>query len=167
MASVNKVIIIGHLGKAPEVRHTANGTAVVDLSVATTRSRKDKDSGTRTEESEWHRLVAYDRLAEIIGEYLTKGSLAYFEGRLQTRQWTDKDGQVRFTTEIIVQEMQMLDSRGAREEGNAAPPARPTAPASARPAAPNAYADAKAGRTKPPVTRPVTAFDDMDDDIPF
>ncbi len=160
MASVNKVILIGNLGKDPEVRYATSGTAVCSFTIATSRKWKDKTSGDTNEETEWHRLVCYDRLAEIAGEYLKKGKPVYIEGRLKTRKWQDKDGADRYTTEIIVQELTML---GSREEGGAPAPApRPAA----APAAGNAYAAAKAGRTAP-ASKPATGFDDMDDDIPF
>ena len=108
MASVNKVIIVGNLGRDPEVRYTPNGSAVCNVSVATTRSWKNKDSGDKAEETEWHRVVFYDKLAEIAGEYLKKGRSVYVEGRLKTRKWQDKDGVEKYTTEIIATDMQML-----------------------------------------------------------
>ena len=111
MASVNKVIIVGNLGRDPEVRYTPNGSAVCNVSVATTRSWKNKESGDKSEETEWHRVVFYDKLAEIAGEYLKKGSQVYVEGRLQTRKWQDKDGADKYTTEIVADRMQMLGSR--------------------------------------------------------
>lgn len=111
MKGVNKVIIIGNLGKDPEVRHMPNGNAVTRVSIATSESWKDKNTGQQNERTEWHRIVFFNRLAEIAGEYLTKGSKIYVEGQLRTNQW-DKDGQKHYTTEIIVREMQMLDSRG-------------------------------------------------------
>ena len=121
MASVNKVIIVGNLGRDPEVRYTPNGSAVCNVSVATTRSWKNKDSGDKNEETEWHRVVFYDKLAEIAGEYLKKGRSVYVEGRLKTRKWQDKDGAEKYTTEIIATDMQMLGSRegmgGGAEEG--------------------------------------------------
>lgn len=109
---VNKVIIIGNLGQDPEVRYTQNSTAIANLSVATSEQWKDKQTGEPREQTEWHRCVAYRRLAEICGEYLRKGSKVYIEGKLQTRKWQGQDGQDRYTTEIVVQEMQMLDSQG-------------------------------------------------------
>ena len=112
MASINKVILIGNLGRDPEVRYTANGAAVCSLRLATTRNWKDRNSGERMEETEWHSVVLYDRLAEIAGEYLKKGRSCYIEGRLKTRKWQDKDGQDRYTTEITVNEMTMLGGRG-------------------------------------------------------
>lgn len=110
---VNKVILIGNLGKDPEVRYTPNGLAVANLTLATSESWKDKQSGENVERTEWHRIVMYQRLAEIAGEYLRKGAKVYIEGRLQTRKWQDKNsGQDRYTTEIIAENMQMLDSKG-------------------------------------------------------
>ena len=114
MASVNKVILIGNLGRDPEVRYTPNGSAVCNVSIATTRNWKAKDSGERQEETEWHRVVFFDRLAEIAGEYLKKGRPVYVEGRLRTRKWTDKDGIEKYTTEIYAEQMQLL---GGREGG--------------------------------------------------
>src|SRR5690625_597719 len=118
--SVNKAIIIGNLGRDPEVRHSAEGTAMANLSVATTYSRIDK-SGQRTEETEWHRVVLFGRQAEVAGEYLRKGSQIFVEGRLRTRKWSDKNGIERYTTEIVAQSMQMLGSKdnGAQSSGYA------------------------------------------------
>ena len=160
MASVNKVIIIGNLGRDPEVRYTPSGSAVCNVSVATTRQWKSKDSGDKVEETEWHRVVFYDRLAEIAGEYLKKGRSVYVEGRLKTRKWQDKDGQEKYTTEIIAEEMKMLGGRegmgaGADDGGGGGYAERPQ-PAS-RPAAPRPAPAAKSS----------TGFDNMDDDIPF
>ena len=160
MASVNKVIIVGNLGRDPEVRYNPNGGAWCTVSIATSRNWKDKTSGEKVEETEWHRVVFNDRLAEIAGEYLKKGRSVYVEGRLKTRKWTDKDGAEKFTTEIIAQEMQMLGSRegmGGGDEasyGGGGGYERP-APA-ARPA----------GAAKP-AAKSSTGFDNMDDDIPF
>ena len=151
MASVNKVIIVGNLGRDPEVRYTPNGNAVCNVSVATTRQWKSKDSGEKQEETEWHRVVFYDRLAEIAGEYLKKGRSVYVEGRLKTRKWQDKEGKDQYTTEIIAMEMQMLGSREGAGGGSSddrddygggggqrpAPAARPAA--QSRPAASNRY----------------------------
>ena len=110
---INKVILIGNLGGDPEVRYMPNGGAVANLTLATSESWKDKQSGEQHDRTEWHRLVFFNRLAEIVGEFLRKGSKIYVEGRLQTRKWQDKNGQERYTTEIIVSEMQMLDGRGS------------------------------------------------------
>ena len=160
MASVNKVIIIGNLGRDPEVRYTPNGSAVCNVSVATTRQWKAKESGDKVEETEWHRVVFYDRLAEIAGEYLKKGRSIYVEGRLKTRKWQDKDGAEKYTTEIIAEEMKMLGGRegmgaGADDSGEPSGYGNRAQPAS-RPAA--------AAR---PAPKSSTGFDNMDDDIPF
>ena len=111
MASVNKVILIGNLGRDPETRYAPSGGAICNITLATSRTRTDKASGEKREETEWHRVVFFDRLAEIAGEYLKKGRSVYVEGRLQTRKWQDKDGQERYTTEIVAETMQMLGSR--------------------------------------------------------
>ena len=113
--SVNKVILIGRLGKDPEVRYTQSGTAVTNFNMATTRTYKKENE--KVDETEWHRVVAFGRTAEVCGEYLQKGSQVYVEGRLQTREWEDKDGNRRWTTEIITERMQMLGSRSEREAG--------------------------------------------------
>jgi single-strand DNA-binding protein len=159
MASVNKVILIGNLGRDPEVRYTPSGSAVCNVSLATTRQWKSKDTGDKQEETEWHRVVFYDRLAEIAGEYLKKGRSIYVQGRLKTRKWQDKDGAEKYTTEIIAEEMQMLGGRegmgsGAAEEGGGygERPQPASRPAAQRPAAP---------------AKSSTGFDNMDDDIPF
>jgi len=168
MASVNKVIVLGNLGRDPEVRYTPNGNAVCNLRIATTRNWKSKDSGEKMEETEWHSVVLYDRQAEIAGEYLKKGRPVYIEGRLKTRKWTDKEGVEKYTTEIVADSMQLLGGReggggGAEDEGGggyserSAPAARP-APAS-RPAAQAA--------ARPAPQKAATGFDNMDDDIPF
>jgi single-strand DNA-binding protein len=115
MASVNKVIIIGNIGKDPDVRRTQDGQAVANVSIATTDKWKDKATGDMKEATEWHRVVFFNRLAEIAGEYLKKGRSVYVEGRLRTRKWTDKDGNEKYTTEIMADQMQMLGSRDDRE----------------------------------------------------
>ncbi len=112
MAGINKVILIGNLGKDPEVRYLPNGTAVANITVATSETWKDKQTGEQKEQTEWHRVTFFRRLAEIVGEYLRKGSKVYIEGKLQTRKWQGQDGQDRYTTEIIADQMQMLDSKG-------------------------------------------------------
>ncbi|CAG0990784.1 Single-stranded DNA-binding protein [Burkholderiales bacterium] len=148
MASINKVILIGNLGRDPEVRYLPNGDAVTNISVATTDTWKDKE-GNKQEKTEWHRVTFYRRLAEIAGEYLKKGSQIYVEGRLETRKWQDKEGQDRYTTEIIASEMKMLGSRG----GSGEPADRDAGPSGgARPAG----APAKPSK-----------LDDFEDDIPF
>lgn len=118
MASLNKAQIIGHLGRDPETRYTPSGAAVCNISIATTRSWKDKQSGDKMEETEWHRVSLFDRLAEIAGEYLKKGSPVYIEGRLKTRKWQDKDGKDNYTTEILAESLQLLGSRdGGSDRG--------------------------------------------------
>jgi single-strand DNA-binding protein len=158
MASVNKVILIGNLGKDPEVRYTPSGTAVCNLRLATTRSWKNRESGERQEETEWHSVVLYDRQAEIAGEYLRKGRPVYIEGRLKTRKWQDKDGNDRYTTEIVAETLQLLGGRegmgGDDAGGGSAPAPRSAAPARPAPG-------------KPAPQKSSTGFDDMDDDIPF
>lgn len=117
MSSLNKVMLIARLGKDPEIRYTTSGTAVASFSAATSEKFKNK-SGETEERTEWHNLVLWGRLAEIAGEYLSKGSLAYFEGRLQTRKWQDKDGNDRYTTEVVAERMQMLGSKGERSSSS-------------------------------------------------
>lgn len=157
MASVNKVILIGNLGKDPEVRYAPSGSAICNVTLATSRQWKDKTSGEKQEETEWHRVVFYDRLAEIAGEYLKKGRPVYVEGRLKTRKWTDKEGVEKYTTEIVADQMQLLGSREGMGEGGGEGGGARSAPAS-RPAG---------GAAKPAAQKPSTGFDDMDDDIPF
>jgi single-strand DNA-binding protein len=175
MASVNKVIIIGNLGRDPEVRYTPSGSAVCNVSLATTRNWKNRDSGDKVEETEWHRVVFYDRLAEIAGEYLKKGRPVYVEGRLKTRKWQDKEGRDTYTTEIVAEQMQLLGGREGGSGGGAGPSddgggyaphdMEPQAQAS-RPAA-RAPARAPAPAPRPAPQKSATGFDDMDDDIPF
>lgn len=166
MASLNKTLLIGQLGRDPEVRYTANGAAVCSLRLATTRNWKDRNSGERMEETEWHLVVLYDRLAEIAGEYLKKGRSCYIEGRLKTRKWQDKDGQDRYTTEIVADSLQLLGGAGGEsgEAGARPSAARPASRPSARPAAAPGPASAARPAGAP---KPSTSFDDMDDDIPF
>jgi single-strand DNA-binding protein len=161
MASVNKVIIVGNLGRDPETRYMPNGDAVTNITVATTESWKDKNTGEKKELTEWHRIVFYRKLAEIAGQYLKKGSQVYIEGRLQTRKWTDKEGVERYTTEIIADTMQMLGSRQGM--GGGAPMDEEYG--SAAPAPRQQSSNAGAGRAAP--ARPAPNFSDMDDDIPF
>ena len=153
MASVNKVILIGNLGRDPETRYMPDGGAVTNVSIATTETWKDKN-GEKQEKTEWHRVAFFGKLAEIAGEYLKKGSQVYVEGRLQTRKWQDKDGQDKYTTEIVADRMQMLGSRqgmgggGGEREAGGERESRPAAkPAGAKPAG--------------------SKFDDFEDDIPF
>lgn len=126
MASINKVILVARLGKDPEIRYMPNGKSVANFSVATSRQWKNQN-GEKQEETEWSNIVAYDKLADIIGKYLRKGSQVYLEGRLQTRRWQDKEGKDRYTTEIICNEMQMLDGKKDGGGSSAAPVNQPTA----------------------------------------
>ena len=160
MASVNKVILIGNLGRDPEVRYMPSGSAICTISLATSRQWKDKTSGERQEETEWHRVTFFERMAEIAGEYLKKGRPVYVEGRLRTRKYTDKDGVEKYSTEIVATEMQLL---GGREgTGGDADPDSSSAPAPR--AAPAARGAPAAGK---PAAKSSSGFDDMDDDIPF
>ena len=164
MASVNKVTLIGNLGRDPEVRYAPSGAAICNITIATSRQWKDKTSGERQEETEWHRVVFYDRLAEIAGEYLKKGKSVYIEGRLKTRKWADKEGVEKYTTEIIASEMTMLGGREGQAGGDdggsgEAPRGSPRSAPSAAPARP--------APSKPAAAKSATGFDDMDDDIPF
>ncbi|MDJ0657791.1 MAG: single-stranded DNA-binding protein [Xanthomonadales bacterium] len=150
---INKVILVGNLGADPETRYTASGSAVSNLRVATSRSWRDKQSNEMREETEWHRVVLFGRLGEIAGEYLRKGSKVYLEGRLQTRKWQDQQGNDRWTTEIVADEMQMLDSREggtASYGGGGGGAPRPQRPNQGPP-----------DQGLPPMD------DDLDDDIPF
>ena len=118
MAGINKVLLIGRLGKDPEMRYTPDGTAIANFSIATSEEWKDKKTGEKQERTEWHRIVAFRRLGEICGEYLSKGSQVYIEGRIQTREWQDKDGTKRYTTEIVASQMQMLGNKGETTPGS-------------------------------------------------
>ncbi|WP_250489854.1 single-stranded DNA-binding protein [Caballeronia sp. INML2] len=176
MASVNKVILVGNLGADPETRYLPSGDAVANIRLATTDRYKDKSSGEFKELTEWHRVAFFGRLAEIVNEYLKKGSSVYIEGRIRTRKWTDQSGQERYSTEIVADQMQMLGGRGGAvgggDEGSysrSAPMERSggggRAPASGRPSGGGA-GGAGAGSSRP--SAPAGGgFDDMDDDIPF
>ena len=161
MASVNKVILVGNLGRDPEVRYSPDGVAICNVSIATTSQWKDRNSGEKREETEWHRVVFYNRLAEIAGEYLKKGRSVYVEGRIKTRKYQDKEtGADRYSTDIVAEQMQMLGGRdsggmdmGGADYGNDAPAPRQQRPSQPRPAAPQAA--------------PAANLADMDDDIPF
>lgn len=163
MASVNKVILVGNCGRDPEIRYLPSGQAVANVSVATSTRRKDKNSGESIEDTQWHRVTFYDRLAEIAGEYVKKGQPIYVEGRLKYGKYTDQAGVEKNTVDIIATEMQLLGKREGMggpggEEGGGGGYSRP-APAS-RPAAP-------AARPAPAAAPSKTGFDDMNDDIPF
>lgn len=148
MASVNKAIILGNIGKDPEVRYTASGEAICNITVATSESWKDKATGEKKELTEWHRISFFGKLAEICGQYLKKGSQVYVEGSIRTRKWTDKDGQERYTTEIRGDEMKMLGSKSDGGQRN-------------QDSEPTDYAPA------PAKNKPKPSFDDLGDDIPF
>ena len=170
MASVNKVILMGNLGRDPEVRYAPSGAAVCNVSIATTRQWKDK-SGERKEETEWHRVVFYDRLAEIAGEYLKKGRPVYVEGRLKYGKYTDKEGVERYTTDIIATEMQLLGSRdgGGDDEGGGYSRSRESSRAEPRESRESRDSAPRGGgsRSQAPAKAAAGDFDDMDDDIPF
>ncbi|MGP1676271.1 MAG: single-stranded DNA-binding protein [Burkholderiales bacterium] len=156
MASVNKVILVGNLGRDPETRYMPDGAALTNISVATTFAWNDKASGEKKEETEWHRVNFRGRLAEVAGEYLKKGSQVYVEGRLRTRKWQDKEGQDRYTTEIVAERMQMLGSRSGMGGGEARDTREPRETREPPPE----------GEAKP-AKKPAGQFQDMDDDIPF
>src|SRR6185369_3485477 len=163
-----KVILVGNCGRDPEIRYLPSGQAVANVSVATSSKRKDKNTGETIEDTQWHRVTFYDRLAEIAGEYVKKGRPIYVEGRLKYGKYTGQDGIEKNTVDIIATEMQLLGGRegmggpggGGDEDGGGAPPRRAPAPAS-RPQAPSAQ------RPAPAAQKPGSGFDDMDDDIPF
>lgn len=144
---VNKAIILGSLGQDPDIRYTAGGAAVANISIATNEQWKDKESGEMQERTEWHRVVFFGRLAEIVGEYLRKGSQVYVEGRIQTRKWQDKEGKDRYTTEIVANEMQML---GSKSGGTTA-----------------SFDQSQQPQQSAPATSAGSSNDDFDDDIPF
>ncbi|WP_404368049.1 single-stranded DNA-binding protein [Marinobacter sp.] len=170
---VNKVILIGNLGQDPDTRYTPNGNAVVNLNLATDESYKDRQTGQMVPKTEWHRIVMFGKIAEVAGQYLRKGSKVYIEGKLQTRKWTNKEGQDVYTTEVVVDingQMQMLDSKGGDSAGSnqGAPAGRPQQAASAgqtqqgKGSDSGGYSPAPQGQG--PMPEPV---DDFDDDIPF
>jgi single-strand DNA-binding protein len=175
MASVNKVIIVGNLGRDPEMRAFPSGDQVANVTIATTDKWKDKQTGEMREATEWHRVVFNGRLAEIVGQYLRKGSQVYVEGSLRTRKWTDQSGQEKYTTEIRADQMQMLGSRqgmgqpaGGEDDGGYGGYDSAPAPAPVRRPAPAARpAPAPVARPPAPAPKASSGFDDMDDDIPF
>jgi len=152
---VNKVILVGNLGRDPEMKYTASGAAIANITVATSESWNDKQTGERVDKTEWHRVVAFQRLAEIMGEYLKKGSQVYIEGKLQTRKWQDQNGQDRYTTEVVANEMQMLGARGG--EGGGRPAGGGGSGGGFRSKPPAQQAPAQSGSDN----------DFADDDIPF
>ena len=162
MASVNKVIIVGNLGRDPETRYMPSGDAITNIAVATTDSWKDKASGEKKEQTEWHRISAFGKLAEIMGQYLKKGSQVYIEGSLRTRKYTDKDGIERYATEIRADTMQMLGSRQGMGGSAPADDSYGSAPA------PRQSTGGSGGAPRgAPASKPAPNFSDMDDDIPF
>jgi len=180
MASVNKVILIGNLGRDPELRYNPSGVAFCTISLATTRTWKSRESGERQEETEWHRVVFNDKLAEIVGEYCKKGRPLYVEGRLRTRKWQDKEGKDQYTTEIIADQMQLLGGReGGGDEGGGgggggySRQARGGAERGGEMGGGGEARESRAPAARAPAPRPApapkpsTGFDDMDDDIPF
>lgn len=153
---INKVILIGNLGNDPDVRYTSGGSAVANVSVATSETWRDKETGDQQERTEWHRIVFFGRLAEIVSEYLRKGSKIYVEGRLQTRKWQDRDGNDRYTTEVVANEMQMLDSKGGSGTFAGAPAEAPKPRSAKAPTGP-----------APQDNAPGDKSEFVDDDIPF
>ncbi|MEH6559683.1 MAG: single-stranded DNA-binding protein [Oceanicoccus sp.] len=171
---INKVILIGNLGNDPEQKSMPNGNAVTNITVATSESWKDKQTGQQQERTEWHRVVFFNRLAEIAGQYLSKGSKVYLEGSLRTRKWQDQGGQDRYTTEIVANEMQMLDSRGGGSQQGGGyqndgysqqSPQQQSPPQQAQ--QPQQQPRQQAPQQAPQPTAPSGNFDDFDDDIPF
>ncbi len=160
---VNKVILVGNLGNDPEVRYANNGAAIANLSIATSESWKDKNTGEQQEKTEWHRVVMFNRLGEIAGEYLRKGSKIYIEGKLQTRKWQDQSGQDRYSTEIVASEMQMLDSRGDNmgQGGGGGYQSAPRQQSNQNQQSGGGQAPAPAPQSAP------APANDFDDDIPF
>jgi single-strand DNA-binding protein len=164
MASVNKVIIVGNLGRDPEIRYMPSGDAIANIAVATSYKSKDRNTGEQKEQTEWHRISFFGRLAEIVGQYLKKGSSVYVEGRLQTRKYTDKDGVEKYATDIIAEQMQMLGGRQGMGGEGMDDGGGYESQASSRPAPPPRPQPAAAPR---PAPKPAPNFSDMDDDIPF
>ena len=164
---VNKVILVGNCGQDPEMKHMPSGSAVTNISLATSETWKDKQSGQQQERTEWHRVVFFNRLAEIVGEYVKKGSKVYVEGRLQTRKWQDQSGQDRYTTEIVASEMQMLDSRGGGDGGQGGDYGGGMSSGPAVAGGGMAAAGGAAAAQQPTQQQPAPNFDDFDDDIPF
>lgn len=167
MASVNKVILIGNLGRDPETRTFPDGGTICNVTIATTRRWKARDSNEFQEETEWHRVVFRDRLAEIAGEYLKKGRPVYVEGRLKTRKYQDKDGKDTYTTEVVAEQMQLLGSREGMGGGDDGGYSRESSGGGGGGGGNRPAARAPAPRQAPAASKPASSFDDMDDDIPF
>ncbi len=149
---INKVILVGNLGRDPEVRFTQDGRAIANVTIATSESWKDKNTGEQQDRTEWHRVVFFNRLAEIVGEYLKKGAQVYIEGKLQTRKWQDQGGQDRYTTEVVASEMQMLGGRGGESRGGGYD---------------DSYGSAPTTSGRPPAPPSAPGMGDLEDDIPF
>lgn len=168
---INKVILIGNLGNDPDVRYMPNGNAVTNISIATSDAWRDKQTGELQERTEWHRVVFYNRLAEIAGEFLRKGSKAFVEGSLRTRKWQDKTGQDRYTTEIVASEMQMLDSRGGQgqnhTDSNQTQTQTQASGSQFNDASNTTSGGSDAQPSQPATAAASTGADDFDDDIPF
>ncbi|MFC3152088.1 single-stranded DNA-binding protein [Litoribrevibacter euphylliae] len=187
---INKVILVGNLGQDPETRYTANNSAVTNITIATSDSWTDKQSGQKQERTEWHRVVMFNKLGEIAGQYLRKGSKVYIEGALRTRKWQDQQGQDRYTTEIVANDMQMLDSRGGDQPMGGGQPMNQPMGGYQQPTAAPAPAQSNMAPQSQPMQQPVQqpyqpqqgqqpqqapqqpapapgGFDDFDDDIPF
>lgn len=160
---VNKVILVGNLGGDPEVRYMPNGNAVTNVTIATSESWKDKQTGQQQERTEWHRVVFFNRLAEIAGEYMRKGGKVYVEGALRTRKWQDQSGADRYTTEIVASEMQLLDGRGTNDGNNQQPQQGGYAPQQQSTPTPQQ----RPAQQQAPTPQAAPGFDDFDDDIPF
>lgn len=163
MASINKVILVGNLGQDPEVKYMPSGGAVTNISIATTDTWKDKATGEKKDKTEWHRVVFFNRLAEIVGEYLRKGSQVYIEGNLRTRKWQDQGGQDRYTTEIVAREMQMLGSRA----GGSSDFQQQSAPSQGQSQGQASSQGQQQGQPSQQSSAPPQNFDNFDDDIPF
>lgn len=177
---INKVILLGHLGRDPEVKYMPNGNAVANITIATSESWKDKNTGQQQDRTEWHRVVIFGKLAEIAGQYLKKGSLVYIEGQLQTRKWTDQSGQDRYTTEIVVNmqgTMQMLDRKGSNDNsgdfgssqdyGYQGQQQQPQQSYGNQGGSNQNYQQSRNNTQQQPAQQAAPTFDDFDDDIPF
>lgn len=165
MASVNKVTLLGNCGRDPEMRYLPSGQAVTNISIATTSKRKDKNSGETIEDTQWHRVVFYERLAEIVGEYVKKGSPIYVEGRLKYGKYTDQSGVEKATCDIVATELQLLGARDRQGQQQQQPQQQRTAAPAPRPQ--QGYDAPRQRPPAPPPAQSSSGFDDMDDDIPF
>jgi len=169
MASVNKVILVGNLGRDPEVRYSPEGAALCNVSIATTSSWKDKTSGERREETEWHRIVFYGRLAEVVGEYMRKGRPMYVEGRLRTRKWQNKEGVDQYTTEVVADQMQMLGGRDGASGDSGEPPSNFEGSSGGSSGGRSGATSSRSNQASRPAAPAAGGANlgDLDDDIPF